>query len=246
VRNPLDVIQSFASFANVINHSIKPKYDFDTDYPEWWDFYVHWSVDTMTYYFDKLIEDCVKNKKNPIYFCRYEDLVVDLVGPSKGVLEFLLDVEDLEGTNAMELLIAHAAKGKGASQVYQTKSTTGVANAHAHRYTAKQLEYIKKKMGHILYFFGYTNHPTEENPMAFFNFDSHSEENLKNYMGFKEVNKASVKRVCGTDGEEKKLQKYYINNPETGYDLLPKDLAPRLHDCAHADARMNLNYPEKE
>jgi hypothetical protein len=69
----------------------------------------------MTRYFDKLIEDCVKNKENPIYFCRYEDMVTDIVAPSKGVLEFLLEVENLEGTNAMELLKAHAAKGKGAS-----------------------------------------------------------------------------------------------------------------------------------
>ena len=91
----------------------------------------------MTFYFDKLIQDCVTDKKNPIYFCRYEDLVVDLVPPSKGVLEFMLEVEDLEGTNAMELLKAHAAKGKGASQVYETKATTGIPNAHVHRYTAE-------------------------------------------------------------------------------------------------------------
>jgi hypothetical protein len=204
VRNPLDVIQSFACLSNTINHTIKPPYDFDKDYPDWWDYYIRWCTDTMTFYFDKLIDDCVKNKKNPIYFCRYEDLVVDLVEPSKGVLEFMLEVEDLEGTNAMELLKAHNAKGKSASQVYETKATTGVANAHAHRYTTAQLDYIKEKMGHILYFFGYTNHPTEKNPMAFFNFETHSEDNLKNYMGFREVSKASIKRVCGTDGEEKK------------------------------------------
>jgi hypothetical protein len=111
-------------------------------------------------------------------------MVIDIVPPSKGVLEFILDVEDLTDTNAMELLKRHAAKGKGASQVYQTKSTTGVANAHAHRYTKEQIDYFKTKMGHILYFFGYTNHPTEENPTAFFHFDTHTEENLKNYKAY--------------------------------------------------------------
>lgn len=115
-------------------------------------------------------------------------MVIDIVEPSKGVLEFLLDVEDLSETNAMELLKAHAAKGKGASQVYQTKATTGIANAHKHRYTEAQIKYIMEKLGHILYYFGYTNHPTQENPTAFFNFDTHTEENLKNYYGFKQVN----------------------------------------------------------
>jgi hypothetical protein len=101
-------------------------------------------------------------------------------------------------------------------------------------------------MGHILYFFGYTNHPTEENPTAYFHFENHSEENLKHYMGFKEVCKASIKRVCGTDGQEKKVYKYHINNPEGGYDNMPKDLYARLSEPAYADARKTLNYPEKK
>jgi hypothetical protein len=173
---------------NTINHTAKPDFDFEKEYPEWWNWYVHYQVDCMVYWFDNLIKDCVKNNQASVHFCRYEDMVIDIVEPSKGVLEFILDVEDLEGTNAMELLQRHAAKGKGASQVYQTKTTTGVANAHKHRYTQTQIDYIKLKLGHILYFFGYTNHPTQENPTEFFQFDTHTEENLKNFYGFKAVN----------------------------------------------------------
>jgi hypothetical protein len=186
---------------NTINHTAKPTFDFEKEYPEWWDWYVHYQVDCMTFYFDKLIKDCVTNKQAPIHFTRYEDMVVDIVPPSKKVLEFILDTEDLTDTNAMELLKRHAAKGKGASQVYQTKATTGIANAHKHRYTKTQIDYFKKKMGHILYFFGYTNHPTEQNPTAFFHFDTHTEENLKNFNAYKAVDAASIKRVCGTDGQ---------------------------------------------
>ena len=110
-------------------------------------------------YFDNLIRDCIKEGQNPIHFCRYEDMCEGIIEPSKSVLEFLLDVEDISGTNAMTLIEKEAAKGKGSSQVYVTKETTGIPNVHAHKYTTEQMEYIKKKMGHILYFFGYTNHP---------------------------------------------------------------------------------------
>jgi hypothetical protein len=40
VRNPLDVIQSFACFANTMNHTVKPPYDFEKEYPKWWDWFV--------------------------------------------------------------------------------------------------------------------------------------------------------------------------------------------------------------
>jgi hypothetical protein len=84
------------------------------------------------------------------------------------LFEFLLDVEDLEGTNANRRIDEFAAKGKEASQSYQTKTTTGVPNAHSKRYTPELLAYIKQELGHLLYFFGYTNHPVEENKTAYF------------------------------------------------------------------------------
>lgn len=140
----------------------------------------------MVTYFDILIKDCVTDKKNPIFFVRYEDLVTGLEGPSTEALEFLLDLESLEGTNCQTLVKELAAKGKEATSSYKlVKTTTGVPNAHLHRYTPDQMDYIKQKLGHILYFFGYTNHPTETNVFDFFKFDNHSEENLSKYYGFK-------------------------------------------------------------
>jgi len=40
VRNPLDVILSFASLSNTMSHSANPEFDYATDYPEWWAWWV--------------------------------------------------------------------------------------------------------------------------------------------------------------------------------------------------------------
>jgi len=135
VRSPFDVMQSYACFANTMNHSIKPELDFEKDYPEWWDWFVRHITDNMRMYFDTLIKDTVEDKQNPIYFVRYEDMVVDMKPPTTGALEYLLDLPDLNGTNAERLLDKLIAKGKGATQTYKVKETTGVPNAHGHRYT---------------------------------------------------------------------------------------------------------------
>lgn len=49
-------------------------------------------------------------------------------------------------------------------------------------------------MGHQLYYFGYSNHPSEENHAAFFDFgNDHKPENLAQYYKFREHNEAFIK-----------------------------------------------------
>ena len=188
IRNPLDVIPSYAAFANTMTHSSKPSFDIHTEYPEWWDFWVKAQTKLMKQYFDTMIGHCYhdENKQNPIYFVRYEDLCDDIVEPTKGLMEFLLDLDDISGTNCERRIHEQAAKGKAATQTYARKATTGIANVHIDKYTKDQLEFIKAEIGHLLYFFGYVNHPEEENKKAYFHFDNHTEENLANYYKFKD------------------------------------------------------------
>lgn len=40
VRNPLDVFPSYASMVNEVNHAAKPGFEYEKDYPEWWDWFV--------------------------------------------------------------------------------------------------------------------------------------------------------------------------------------------------------------
>jgi len=76
IRNPLDMLVSFACLFNTCNHSIKPEYSFSEDYPEWWDFWVKTQTKMFKRYLDLLMAE-VKSNKYPIHIVRYEDLVLD-------------------------------------------------------------------------------------------------------------------------------------------------------------------------
>ena len=89
----------------------------------------------MREWFEIMIRHTETERRNPIYFIRFEDLNKDMEGPTRGLLEYLLDIESLEGTNAEKRLQEFCSKGKEATKVYKTKATTGVANAHVHRYS---------------------------------------------------------------------------------------------------------------
>ena len=53
----------------------------------------------MKRFFDVLIRDCTIEDKNPLYIVRYEDLVSEPKQTLMGLMSFLLEVEDLSGTN---------------------------------------------------------------------------------------------------------------------------------------------------
>ena len=40
VRNPLDVFPSYASMCNTLSHSQKPEFEYEEEFPEWWDWFV--------------------------------------------------------------------------------------------------------------------------------------------------------------------------------------------------------------
>ena len=100
VRNPIDVIVSFATLINTLSHTAQPEYEYHTDFPEWWDWWVKKQSADMKRYFDTLLRHCRDEGKNPIYIVRFEDLLKDKQGELEGVMKYLLDMDSLEGTNA--------------------------------------------------------------------------------------------------------------------------------------------------
>ena len=192
VRNPLDVFISFASFTNTMNHSVKPDWDFANDYPAWWDWWVRHQVDCMKKYFDVVFKHSIDEMEhhNPIYIVRYEDMVKDSVPSTSGILQYLLEMEDISGTNA-ERRVNHFAelkkKNPNIDRAYVTKNTTGIANANADKYTAEQMAYIKQELAHFLHFFGYVNNPDHEgepNETAYFNYEEPHPEESQYYYKF--------------------------------------------------------------
>lgn len=100
VRNPLDSILSFASLGNTMSHSAQPEFDYSKDYPEWWDWWVKDQSKAHARYFETMLRHCNKDRLNPIYVVRYEDLVSNPKPELEGIMKFLLDLDSLEGTNA--------------------------------------------------------------------------------------------------------------------------------------------------
>jgi hypothetical protein len=49
---------------------------------------------------------------------RYEDLVADIRKPTKDLMEFVLEIDSIQGTNAERRIDAQAELGSAASAVY--------------------------------------------------------------------------------------------------------------------------------
>ena len=100
---------------------------------------------------------------------------------------------------------------------YKLKPTTGKLDANLHRYSAAQIDMIKRKLGKQLYYFGYVNDPdpaADKNPTAVFNFESHAPEHAEAYFGFRRDNRANLRQMVQDGGS--KQGRTYDNN--SGHD----------------------------
>lgn len=113
--------------------------------------------------------------------------------------------------------------GAAAASTYKTKKTTGVFNAHKHKYTEKQIALIQEKNSDHLYYFGYTNSPADDDnsKYAFFDFKEHKEEHKKAYYGFREQNKKHLATLVKDGGW--KGPKYAVNQDKECFDFYPMD-----------------------
>jgi hypothetical protein len=132
VRNPLDVIYSFVCFTSLVNHSQKPDFSFEHDYPEYWDWFVTTMTRDMKAYFRVIMNDSdskfIKHFFDfldtvPFHFIRYEDLISNPAETYESIFKFLLDLDSLEGTN-IETMIKQVI-AKGGVSTYKLKQTTG-------------------------------------------------------------------------------------------------------------------------
>lgn len=123
---------------------------------------------------------------------RYEDLVSNPKPELEGIMKYLLDLDDLTGTNAQRRVDEVIGMGAAASSTYKLKSTTGKFNVARAKYTDEQVAMIQNVNADHLYYFGYTNHPTEENKTAFFEFKDHKQEHVDKYYGFRKDNEKFV------------------------------------------------------
>jgi hypothetical protein len=104
VRNPIDSIISLANIILTMSHAGVVNFDFPTLYPEWWDYWVRNYTIKQANHFDIQMRQTIKENINPIYIVRYEDLCSNLKPELTGMMKFLLDIDDLSGTNIERLI----------------------------------------------------------------------------------------------------------------------------------------------
>lgn len=123
VRNPMDVIVSWLDLVATASHSTKAPFNYDKDYPEWWDWWIRDCSALYAQWFETVMRDA-NLRKVPVLWIRYEDLVEDPKPHLYNVMRFMLNEKDLAGTNAERRINEVLAKGKEATQVYSLKSNT--------------------------------------------------------------------------------------------------------------------------
>lgn len=74
-----------------MSHGNKPPYEFDRDYPEYWDWFVRKQVANMKRFFEILIRHCTQENRNPLYIVRYEDLVSCPKETLMGLMAYLFE-----------------------------------------------------------------------------------------------------------------------------------------------------------
>lgn len=244
VRNPLDVIMSFASLGNTMSHSGQPEYSYNKDYAQWWNWWVTDQAKSHARYFTSMLKHCNQDNENPIYVTRYEDLVSNPRQELEGIYKYLLDLDDLKGTNAERRLDQIMAMGSKAASTYATKTTTGKFNAHASKYTQAQIDLIMETNAEHLYYFGYANHPEQENATAFFDFKEHKKDHLDKYYGFRKDNERHTAQLVKDGGWKGK--KYEVNNHKDCFDFYPAAQISKVQYPSRHFAQKTLGYePDK-
>lgn len=67
---------------------------------EWWDWWIQFQAENYQKHLDTLVRHCAEQQKALIYFVRYEDLVDNPKQQMTEIMKFMLDTNDLAGTNA--------------------------------------------------------------------------------------------------------------------------------------------------
>jgi len=175
-----------------------------------------------------------ENPTAPLYVSRYEDMYLNPAAELEGIFKFILDLEDLEGTNVQRRIREVVAAGDKATQLYELKDTTGKMKANVDKYNEEQVKYIKDNFADMLYFFGYTNHPEQQNPTALYQFDEHTPENLAKFNGFRKHNEEAIKLVV--KGTHTNLLPINANTKTENFEIFNEELVgkaqlPGLHEA---------------
>lgn len=141
VRNPMDVIVSWLDLVATASHSTKAPFDYEKEYPEWWDWWIRDCSALYAQWFETTMRDA-NLRKVPVLWIRYEDLVEDPKPHLENLMRYMINEKDISGTNAERRVQEVLDKGKEATQVYALKSNTLFFNTQSKRYSPAQRELV--------------------------------------------------------------------------------------------------------
>ena len=180
----------------------------------------------MKKFFEILLRHCNEENKQPLYIVRYEDLVTAPKDTLMGLMSFLLEKEDLSGSNVERRIDEVVSQGSSAAQTYKLKSTTGQFNVHSSKYSAEQKQMIQEVLGDQLYYFGYANY--DNNPTGFFDYAEHSAENIAQHYKFRTDSKAALASLVS----KSEPKKHYVHNVDEVFDLFDAEDLEKLLEPA--------------
>ena len=190
---------SWVNLVALNNHSSKAPFEYEKDYPEWWDWWVRDCAVLMAMWFYVVMRDA-RQRKVPTIWVRYEDLCTEPEENLNNIMKFLIGENDLTGTNGERRVKEVIALGQKATLTYTLKDTTLKFNAQAKRYNNDQWEFVKETLKPMLYFFGYAKDPHGgENNTGFFDYgplDQQDPELVKSFKGYKAMNKNIIDWVA--------------------------------------------------
>jgi hypothetical protein len=237
VRNPLDVIVSFATLCNTLSHSAVLDFNFAKDYPEWWNWWVKHQTDRICKYYDILFADCIEDKDgkgkklNPIHFSRFEDLCDEPIAELTSMMKFTLGMDDLSGTNMERRIGAIRDMGEKATDTYKLKEHSKLKQFNTKRsmFTDDQFKYVSEKLEKWNWYFGYVKHDNNDRT-GFFEYKDPKPEHVESFKAFRANNEEKIKELASG----KKFSKYHINGPET-----------ETYDSFVEDELLTVQYPAR-
>ena len=106
----------------------------EKDYPKFFDWYISEVGDEYRRFYDYHL-DLAKQRRIPILFLRFEDMLMDPEPQLRNIMRFLLGIDDLNGTNAERRVKEVINLGHQATQTYKLKQSTLRFNSQGKRYS---------------------------------------------------------------------------------------------------------------
>lgn len=183
---------------------------------EHWDKFLESDIKMWCEWHDYWMEK-VRTSEVPIYFFRFEDLLLQPEPILKDIFKMVLGEESINGT-----IIEHRIKDvikNGKNFLYKPRSAGGGFHKHANKLSSDQMSSLMSKLEFYLHFFGYAK-VDGKNTFDFYDYKGTAKkENIDACMDFQAINQKMLKKRVN-EKKSKKFSSVPINSAKDGFSML--------------------------